>query len=423
MLSELSTRATPFDPAFKMQQDVVNWAKERVQNLSSAHQSISTYFAITSTSIDQNLAVRFAEIDNSLATLKAASTTVFVLASTTEELMNRTIEELLVAQNEVSKIITLLLPDTQASADFINSEFSNASMTAQNLVTYIDLLLLQVQMLNNVSATVQQLSNFEKLPELTSSHYRNVKNATDLQNREEDVTTGANSLSNELLCLGLAINSTAVRIKNELESLDSVPENTLLQELIMSTSDTNSYAVALMDMVQQHKNRLDSLMAELQDSKKAISGLLQLESTLSVNVTILSEVSTQANHSIASVVTSTEQAIQRAEYILEKLLNFQNDSFQINSATSMVSAHLINSRAMDALAEITETQENVQVLVNDSNAANSISEEARYVVQEMQKVSITKGGIAYKNSNTHTHTVVYMWKHAHADNTLTCYWS
>ncbi len=375
-----------------MDQIAVESALESVQNLSTVYQSTSTQFDTTSMAIDQQLAIQLTQIDNSLTILKAASTTVFILASTTEELMNRTIEELLVAQNEVYKIASAILPDIERSVDSIASDFNDASTTAENLATNVALLTLQAQLLDNITTTVETLSSSEEqLAELTSTYDNNARNVSAIENSQAGAMEAIFSLTAELFTLTSAITLTTENILSiELGNLDDVPGDEVIHGLLTIASDTISYTETLMEMIEQHKDRLDTLIEELQGSKMAVSNLLLLTNYLDLNISSVSSKAIRANYTIQNALSSTEQAIQSAEFVLEELLSFSNHSFQVQSAAfvALMSVETINSRATQAVQEVEEIQERVERLKNDSITANSLAEQATTVLQHVERVSI-----------------------------------
>ncbi len=387
-LTDLSTNVIPFESALAMQQGEVEAIVERTANISNEYQSITTQFDTTSSDLQQ-MSDRFIQIDNSLTVLKAASTTVFVLASTTEELMDRTIEELLVAQNEVSRIASELLPDIQMLSDAIGSSFNSSFTAAESLTSNVDLRRRQVQKLYNLTATVQQLSVVEgQLTELTSIHENNTKVVNTLHSSQEHVKNNSFSLRGDLTTLASAIDLTLGLIKDELDSLDSVPEESLLNRLIMKAADTRLYAENLMDMVADHQNRLDSLVGEVQSTMTSLSALIGLTNDLGLNISTTELTTLKANSTIHGVFVFIEEVVHRAEYILDELSSFSNDSFRVGSTASaaIASVEMINSRAIQALRRVQATQERIQQLAKNSTVGSSTAVEAATVLQQVQEV-------------------------------------
>ena len=390
-IANLSTMVSPFDSRLNQTQNQVLSAVTDAQELTNEHERLNTLFTDLSNSI-QSLSTQLVQLDTSLKILQSSSTPVFVLAQTAEELMNRTIQELNLAQEVVDEIATDILPAIQNSADSIQNSSVVGRMTANELDEYVATLSSQVDQLLNITNSIALISTSAILgaEELISLHTDNQRAVSDLQQNQTSAQEALSFLMTELYTLTSAIASTTNQIRLEFEDLAMVPSEAGLNDLLTNASNTEGYANSLAGEVSHQDSRLSELARDLNESRLKVDSILQQVSNLGENISNLGSDSDDAHQRTSDTVSATEVVIKEAEMILNNLQNFSVDSFDIGeTATETLQlVRMINISAADALSTARNIEETVERSMRNIATAKAVAIQAQNISFHLIQVCV-----------------------------------
>ena len=391
---ELSNMSSPFEERLLQNQSAVERTLTDAQQLQYQHMRLVDQFSILSSSIADMLTIQLIQINNSLTILQGASTPVFVLALTAEELMNRTIQEILAASGVMNTISTVILPSAHDSVAIVNNSFLIANSTALSLEAQISLLSSQVVQLANLSDAIATISilfltDTQSLQEL---HDDTSSTITDLQSNITFAQTSVSTLMPQLAQLATSISTLVTCISQQLQSLVSIPPIYEVNGTLSNVTTTASYANTLMAESIIQSNRLAGLTESIDSNRQVITPLLQQISIINGSVSALMLQTENADALSSLAANLTETAINNARLVLTNLRNFSEDTFAVSNAANdaLLSIGMIYATATIALNKSRDIENNVELLRQNVSLTKTLAEQITNQTQQAELVSYIK---------------------------------
>ena len=387
MVSQLSVMSSPFEDRLLQNQSEVQTTLTSAQQFEVQHTQFVNQFNILSTSM---LTMQLMQINTSLATLQVTSTPVFVLARTAEELMNRTIEEILAASEVVNTLSTIILPSAQESAALVSNNSVVANSTAMSLQTQFSLLTSQVIQLENLSDSIAAIS----MPFLTDTqnlqelHDDTRSTIMDLQNNITFAQNAISTLMPQLTSLAMSVSRLVTCVDEQLQNLASIPPINEVNSTLSNVSTTASYANTLMNESTMQSNRLAELTASIGLNRQLIAPLLQQISVINDNVTNLLSQTENADAVTSVAVNMTEAAINNTRFVLTNLQNFSDDTLAVSSAANnaLSSIGMIYATVTNALNQAREIESNIELLRQNTSLTKTVAVQTHSEIQKAELV-------------------------------------
>ena len=387
MVFELSIMSSPFEDRLLQNQSEVQTTLAGAQQFELQHMQFVNQFNIFSSPM---LAMQLLQINTSLATLQVTSTPVLVLARTAEELMNRTIEEILAASGIVNSLTAIILPSAQKSAALVSNSSLVANSTTRSLETQFSLLSSQLVQLKNLSESIAGisiplLSDAQSLQEL----HDDIKSTiVELQSNITFAQTAVSTLMPQLTSLTESISRLVTCIDEQLQNLVSIPLTNEVNNTLSNVTTTASYANTLINESAIQANRLAELTASIDLNQQLITPLLQQILFINNSVGNLLLQTENADTVSSLAVNTTEAAINSARFILTNLKNFSDDTLAVsrtaNNALSAIGT--INATVTNALSQAREIESNIELLRQNTSLIKIVAVQTHSEIQEAELV-------------------------------------
>ncbi len=344
--------------------------------------------------LNDTLLVQLRQIEVDLSDLRSVSTTVLVLASTSEELMNRTMSDFIASLQALEQILQSMtvLEITQA-LNMIEEKYMLINSVADDLFNTSQIISFQIIELGDVIVSTQMYS----------------KSATSTVQNVQDTIIIIESISENLKLKSVSLSSAILSSKRELETLltaiaslgalirqqpTHLPyyENIedALSSLIYNATNTKNHTIFdILPEINTYFNRHAAIYRivglYMENFDKLESNITNLTTRLSNAYVELSIREMKAEQYLVLVLAT----INRTQEILWKLQNFSSESQNVSEGLSHVvaDAQLIESRARETqnlARNITEEIEQANIEVQNST---QIATNAKDTTRETEQVN------------------------------------
>ena len=372
-------------------QNIVEEIVDQVDDLSFSEGTLNSQYNELLLFITETLALRSRQIQFTLDELKSRSTPILVLASTSEELVIRIVNEFSEANMLLDIIRYQLLPAIETSANSVNDSFQMSVSAYQHLNVLLSQVSNQAEELTDVilelqAAAESALSDRDLLSDFISNTTMIVSN---LQQNQTAIERRIDRASRSFASLVQSIRVLASRIES-LSSLPPISSTSALRQLISNSNMTEHYiSTDILSEVSSRYRQLAVLNETLNIERDSARQLQQqLENSES-------HANSQAGRGLSGrvdaeqAVQSGNQNVEFAEIILNSLREFSNQSSNIasdaNEALEQVTR--INSSVLLANEEAQMVRRVVGQSVNQINMAKDIASDVEQEVTQTQQVS------------------------------------
>ena len=367
--------------------------------LSLVNRTLTRYYSVIvqyeylMATLNDTLLSQLRQIEVDLSDLRSVSTTVLVLASTSEELMNRTMSDFVVTQQALEQILQSMtvLEITQALT-MIEQKYMLINSIAEDLFNSSQMISFQINELNYLIDSTQMYS----------------KSATSAVQNVQDTITIIESISDNLKLKSVSLSSAILSSRGELEMLLTAIASlgTLIQQqsthlpyyenieddlnnLIYNATDTKNHTIFdIVPEINTHFNRHTTInrivSLHLENFDKLESNITNLTARLSNAYMELTIQEMKAKQDLLLVLAT----INRTQEILWKLQNFSSESQNISEGISQVvtDAQLIESRAratQNLASNITEEIEQANIEVQSSMQITTNAEDTNREAEQV----------------------------------------
>lgn len=296
------------------------------------------------------------QINGSLEDLKRRFTTIYVITLSSQELLNATISEFVMALELVRRIESTSLPSIMERSEVIFSSAANVAGVAEQVESLRANFTVQVEELRNTTYTILSLSasvlaRAEQLLVMQRQIWEDVENITStygsLDSELEEAESSIPRLELDLL-----------NVTQRLQSLyDTLPEITGQEEIIYLTrnaTETESYIRS--DILTEIANQASQFLT-LNESHavymEEFEQLFEQVSNLGEDASTLFQLIQTAFQEVSNASNEIQALFREAEMVAENLEDFNNETFIVGRrvAEAMTNIEALNQNASSALAE------------------------------------------------------------------------
>ena len=389
MLSD--SNLMPFDPRVMEKQQLIDSVVMIVNALNMREANLTSRYNNLATVVMQALQLQSSQIQTSLDMLKSRATTVIVLASTSNELVDRIISEFFAANSFLDIIRNDLLPGIQASAQRIDSSLTGAlsdSVTLNQIFSSVseqisniqnDLMLL-ITMLTNTRQDTSAISIFSTN---TSALINNLHETRDMEiTRVDSITHSRNELASDIQMLLERI--------SQLPPLTDPPSESDIRALIslsgMVKVDVDTDIASEIFSQERRLNITSQLLqAERERLEVLQNRLMQIQGSVD-SQTMRSQLLVDE---VNAVVGSVNQQVDLAEMILQNLEQFSNNSLRISIQANVALQSVTSTNEQVTLAQ-TQAQNLLQRIAQASSQVNATKQlllDTWAIISQVQQVS------------------------------------
>ena len=382
-----STGFTPFDSRLLLEQQSVDYILQQAQMLAGMEDEQIELYGELLVLINQTLVTQIAQTNTSLDDLKAFSTTVFVLATTSMELVNYTIRDILQTKEILNVTENMILPSIERSVTMIQNNLADGRDSVELLLNNVDLLSQQMDILSNITNTLmlitatvlQDITQVQMVVNDTTSGVLN-----DIRQLQILVETATSPLTGRLQSLGLQLMTSTSQIQEEFDSLVPVPSADQLSAILSNANASESFAVNITSEISISQDDFNSLNATLADNLQELENLQGRLTSLEQDIRTLLNETQDTDFRALDAESLANSIIEEGELILGNLQNFSNNSMQVavQAAEALQAVSRITTSAQAAL----KTAENIEdrigtfqeivtiAKINTMNASSTTSE-------------------------------------------------
>ena len=395
-LFNLLIETSLYDPRLQEEQEDVQEIADLGQVYIQQHSQLQVQVAYLTTVVNEILREDITELEANLDLLKTTSTPVFIQALASEELMNRTITEFQMAQDEITRLVEFYITNITQSLSAINDSHSLAMEALESLTSQLQLLntraseisLLVSELISVTNALVATVHDIQTL----NVEIQSV--ASILQHNMTYVQHHVNSLTQLVRRISIDIMELTVSIGEQMDTIPDIPSPSYIEELQASLSSSQS-------TVEPINNRLGMKVADISHLHDAVS---EKEREVDSLTELLQEFGNQAqdledhvkitDNMTMTTVTDVERKMYEAEIVLENLQHFSIDTFEVarRANEALSSAEGLTSEADIVLESVAAIEKNVSELRLTLHDAIHNTYDADNITRDTAAVSI---GIEY----------------------------
>lgn len=362
-----------------------------VQMHSQQHGMLLMQVTYLTTKINETLLQQVLELEERIRTLERVSTPVFIQALASEELMNRTIKEFLLAQEAIDSLGDFYIPNISLSLSNFSSSRTISMEILQSLTLQAELLTTQANEISELVLELQHSASMsleavedidilnESTEELTIALYHNL---TYIQQNVNSLTQRLHYFEMSLMQINIRIED----LRNNIPNISSSDELGILHGNLSAALDTitdiegqlpekRSELHLLQDTLANYSDRVDSLTRNISIYKNETTSFEE-NAQIAINVTI-------------NAVHNVRQKLSEAMAVLENLQNYRNDTFEVERRANeaLESVTQIRETANNAIETTTVIQQNVSALMDIVQEAMEKANDADNITKIAQMVS------------------------------------
>lgn len=398
----LGNESIPFSDQSVNAQELSTRVISEVNNsLSRYYSTIMQYEGLVFT-INQTLLTQLSQIEVDLSDLRRISTTVLVLALTSEELMNRTMNEFNSTQQIVQNVQSATLLEIISVVDTIEDEYMGVSNITQDLIHSTQIVSSQINELRDlVSSTVIYSDSALSTGHSVQDPITVIEILSDnLEIVSVNLRSTTQSTESDVTALLTAVKSLASLIQQQLTTLQHyLPLQDSLSSLILNATNTENHAY--FDVVPEINNQFNHYT----DINRIIGLSTQNLNRLEANLTILENRTSSIFLELIYLETKTVQDIlsaintaSLAQEALWQLQNFSGDSLSIaDSAYQTVQGiQMVKIQTMKTQSLVDNITTDIELANAEIQSARHIATSAKNITCEMKQVNCSINKILFK---------------------------
>ena len=370
----------------------MNLSREASELLTRQNDLLLVYNT-TLISINETLRNDFVQANLSVESLKRRFTTIYIIAFTTQELMNNTLLEYTMAIDLVTRIEQVDLYILRNLSNTVQSLSMEVNTTANNTATTLRNLLAQVEDLRNLTYEILSIS---------SSLLGNASTLMSIQqgimNDIEPIMTICTSIDAQITQLEInvtAFETELMMIPNNLRmkysSLVEVPDpNTVISLTGNATEMVDFARTNILSEISSQNMRFATLNRTYINSRAQFETLFQQVSSIGTETNRLLMVAINASRVANATSNDIQDLFRRAEMVARELEDFNNETFQVGErvAAAMRDIDRLNSNATTALAEAQRLEDSLRNSSTDIRRAKDVALAASNISNASSQVCI-----------------------------------
>ena len=345
--------------------------------------------------LNDTLLSQLRQIEVDLNDLRSVSTTVLVLASTSEELMNRTMSDFVATEQALEQILQ--------------------SMTVLEIIQALTMIEEKYILINSITGDLfnrSQMISFQidELSDLIESTQIYSKSTTSAVQNVQDTIAIIESISSNLTLKSVSLNSAIMSSRSELEMLSTAiaslevliqqqsthlpyfenAEDDLSYLYYNATGIRNHTTIDIVPEINTHFKRhaeiYKTVGLHMENFDKLESNITNLTTRLNNAYMELTIQEMKAEQDLMLVLAT----INRTQEILWKLQNFSSESQNISEGISLVAAdaQLIESRAREIQTRASNITEEIEQANMDVQSSIQLATNAKATTRDAEQVII-----------------------------------
>jgi chromosome segregation ATPase len=408
-LFNLLIETSPYDPRLQEEQEDVQEIADLGQVYIQQHSQLQVQVAYLTTVVNEILREDITELEANLDLLKTTSTPVFIQALASEELMNRTITEFQMAQDEITRLVEFYITNITQSLSAINDSHSLAMEALESLTSQLQLLntraseisLLVSELISVTNALVATVHDIQTL----NVEIQSV--ASILQHNMTYVQHHVNSLTQLVRRISIDIMELTVSIGEQMDTIPDIPSPSYIEELQASLSSSQSTVEPINNRLGMKVADISHLHDAVSEKEREVDSLTELLQEFGNQAQDLEDHVKIADNMTMTTVTDVERKMYEAEIVLENLQHFSIDTFEVarRANEALSSAEGLTSEADIVLESVAAIEKNVSELrltlhdaIHNTYDADNITRDTAAVTASLDADTVLS--TVYRNQNT-----------------------
>ena len=400
--------------------DQLAYAEEQsIAVLSRVNDTLTTYYSIMesherlASTINRTFLSQLRQIGLDLSDLRSVLTTVLVLASTSEELMNRISNDFVNTQRVIEEILeSVAISEIIPVLNMIDANYVITSAIAEELFNVSQILSLQISELNDLVDSTQNHSASGKsaIENIQNTIALTVSISDDLKLKSATLSSTISSTRREMEMLFAAIESLKSMIQQQSSRL---PDYSMVQDdlsnLIYNATNTINHTVS--DIIPEVETQFDkyalvnrTIGLQMETFNQLESDLIGLSSLLNSSFTelILHEMTAERDLMLAFAT------LNEAQEIVQDLQMFSNESQSISKDTirAVTEADVVQRKATQVQYLASNITRDIEEANVDVQSSMEMTASAKNITREAEQVKYTIEIRKGKPLNGHSAVIV-----------------
>ena len=393
-LFNLFIETSPYKPRLDAIQGEVDSITSSSLMSSVLHRTLQMQVALLTSIINGTLRQELTKLEATIQILKTTSTPVFIQALASEELMNRTINDFLLVQQESQvDLLADYVSNITQSLSTLNVSHSLSTETLQSLTSQVQLLYTQAQQISELVSELQSIASVTlgSIEEIRSLSGDTIILTVSLQQNLTYIQQNVYSLRQQIKYFAMDIMQINIHIQ-----IPTVPSSNELTMLLGNLSTSQHNIADLEDQLTEKQTDLQLLGDNLVESEIKTDYLLQDISNISYEIANLNNRAQEAKNITMTTRDDIEWKISEAGEVLVNLKNYNNDTFEVarRANAALQSVAEITTDAINVMNTTNSIQQNVSEVID-------ILHEAMDVANTAENVTVAAYMVCLRRHNGH----------------------
>jgi chromosome segregation ATPase len=343
------------------------------------HRTLQIQVALLTSIINGTLRQELTKLEATIQILKTTSTPVFIQALASEELMNRTINDFLLVQQESQvDLLADYVSNITQSLSTLNISHSLSTETLQSLTSQVQLLYTQAQQISELVSELQSIASMTlgSIEEIRSLSGDTIILTVSLQQNLTYIQQNVYSLRQQIKYFAMDIMQINIHIQ-----IPTVPSSNEVTMLLGNLSTSQHNIADLEDQLTEKQTDLQLLGDNLVESEIKTDSLLQDISNISYEIANLKNRAQEAKNTTMTTRDDIQWKISEAGEVLVNLQNYNNDTFEVarRANAALQSVAEITTDAINVMNTTSSIQQNVSEVIDILHEAMNVANAAENV--------------------------------------------
>ena len=378
-LFNLFIETSPYKPRLDAIQSEVDSITSSSLMSSVLHRTLQMQVALLTSIINGTLQQELTKLEATIQILKTTSTPVFIQALASEELMNRTINDFLLVQQESQvDLLADYVSNITQSLSTLNVSHSLSTETLQSLTSQVQLLYTQAQQISELVSELQSIASMTlgSIEEIRSLSGDTIILTVSLQQNLTYIQQNVYSLRQQIKYFAMDIMQINIHIQ-----IPTVPSSNEVTMLLGNLSTSQHNIADLEDQLTEKQTDLQLLGDNLVESEIKTDSLLQDISNISYEIANLKNRAQEAKNTTMTTRDDIQWKISEAGEVLVNLKNYNNDTFEVarRANAALQSVAEITTDAINVMNTTSSIQQNVSEVIDILHEAMNVANAAENV--------------------------------------------
>ena len=392
-LFNLLIETSAYDPRLNDHQSDVNEVETSGEALTQQHDNLQMQVGYLTVVINVTLRREVMQLETSLQVLKTISTPVFIQAQAAEELMNRTIMEFLMAQQEIRLLADFYIPSITPSLSAITNSHTLSTEALESLTSHLIILSSQADHLSDLVSELKSIATviITEVDNVAIINDNILALTISLQENVTYIRHNVFSLLQQMRYFAIGILQLSVRVNGLTSNLPRIPSIDIFHMLQTNLSTSEYTILQLENQIRAKEANLYYLQDIIEGGRSKVESLSSTLSDFGSRTTIIEDHAQEANGITRATLDDVEQKIFMAENVLTNLQNYSDDTFEVAKRVNeaLESVQEITGDANNVVEMTVGIQRNVSGVISVVQDATSNTNNAENVTDAIEEVSCT----------------------------------